>query len=181
MRPPLTPSSAPLNPMTSCRAHLRRHVAWILVALGFSLALLCSSTVSRAQQSDRARDLGRKLLCVCGCKQILTSCNHIGCTYSHGMLKELDDRVARNESDSLVLQAFVQEYSPTVLAEPPARGFNRAAWIMPVVVPLVALYFLGEVVRRWRARTAAMAASAPKISRDLVARARREAGGDADE
>ena len=32
--------------------------------------------------------------------------------------------VARNDSDDLILQAFVQEYGPTVLAEPPTKGFN---------------------------------------------------------
>lgn len=115
-------------------------------------------------------------MCVCGCNQILGSCNHVGCSYSHGMIQEVDERVARNESDDLILQDFVQEYSQTVLAEPPAKGFNRAAWIMPAVVPLVSLLLLWEVVRRWRQRAAVASASAPKVSSDLMARARDEAG-----
>ena len=70
------------------------------------------------------------------------------------MMKELDDRIARNESDDLTLQAFVQEYGPTVLSSPPAKGFNRIAWIAPIVFPLVALAILWDVVRRWRQRAA---------------------------
>lgn len=120
-------------------------------------------------------------MCVCGCNQILTACNHVGCTYSHDMLKELDERVARNEPDDLTLQAFVQEYGQTVLSSPPAKGFNRAAWIVPVVVPLISLYLLWEVVRRWRQRAAVETAAVPKISADLVARARREAARDENE
>lgn len=129
---------------------------------------------ARAQETQRAKNLGGKLLCVCGCNQILTACNHVGCTYSHGMLKELDSFVARNEPDDLTLQAFVQEYGPTVLASPPPSGFNRAAWIMPVLVPLVSLYLLWELVRRWRRRAALTTAAGPQISPDLLARAQRE-------
>ena len=125
-----------------------------MTALCLTTAFLGYTLTVHAQETQRAKILGTKLLCVCGCNQILTACNHVGCTYSHGMLKELDDRVARNEPDDLTVQAFVQEYGPTVLASPPTTGFNRAAWIMPIVVPLIALYLFFEVVRRWRQRAA---------------------------
>jgi cytochrome c-type biogenesis protein CcmH len=141
-------------------------------------ASLSLASAGSAQETARAKALGEKLMCVCGCNQILTACNHVGCTYSHDMLKQLDERVARNEPDDLTLQAFVQEYGQTVLSSPPAKGFNRAAWIMPVVVPLISLYLLWEVVRRWRQRAAVETAAGPKISADLVARARREADTD---
>jgi cytochrome c-type biogenesis protein CcmH len=153
---------------------------WLVVRLLFAMALLLAP-MSQAQQTERAKELGKKLICVCGCNQILTACNHVGCTYSHTMLKELDQAVARNESDDLTLQAFVQEYGPTVLAEPPAKGFDWAAWIVPVVVPLVALFILWEVVRRWRRRAVLAPAGGPTISPDLLDRARREAGKESDE
>jgi len=97
------------------------------------------------------------------------------------MLKELDDRVARNEPDDLTIQAFVQEYGPTVLAAPPTTGFNRAAWIMPIVVPLIALYLFFELVRRWRQRGAITTASWPAVSAELLVRAQREADKEDDE
>jgi cytochrome c-type biogenesis protein CcmH/NrfF len=152
-----------------------------MTALFLTIALLSCVLTVRAQETPRAKNLGQKLLCVCGCNQILTACNHVGCTYSHGMLKELDDRVARNEPDDLTVQAFVQEYGPTVLAAPPATGFNRAAWIMPIVVPLIAVYLFFEVVRRWRQRASIAMASGPAVSAELLARAQREAGKDDDE
>jgi cytochrome c-type biogenesis protein CcmH len=136
---------------------------------------------SSAQETTRARALGQKLMCVCGCNQILTACNHVGCTYSHSMLKELDQGVARNESDDLTLQAFVQEYGPTVLAEPSTKGFNLAAWIVPVVVPISAIVLVSAVVRRWRRRAVLAPASGPNISPELLARARHEAGRDSNE
>jgi cytochrome c-type biogenesis protein CcmH len=144
-------------------------------------ALISIVPAANSQETARAKSLSGKLMCVCGCNQILGACNHVGCSYSHGMLKEVDERVARNESDDLTLQGFVQEYGPTVLAEPPATGFNRAAWVMPVVFPLVSLYLLWEVVRRWRQRSAIATASGPKVSPEMLARAQRESGRESDE
>ncbi len=151
-----------------------------MCALGvFALAAIAPLVpVARAQESAHAKELGQKLMCVCGCNQILGSCNHVGCTYSHDMMKELEERIARNEPDDLTLQAFVQEYGPTVLSSPPAKGFNRIAWIAPIVFPLVALGLLWDVVRRWKRKGAVAAVSGPRVSADLIARAQRESDKD---
>lgn len=169
--------------MTEKRAHTiagRRRTRYRACALGaFALAAVAPLvSVARAQESAHAKELGQKLMCVCGCNQILGSCNHVGCTYSHDMMKELEDRIARNEPDDLTLQAFVQEYGPTVLSSPPAKGFNRIAWIAPIVFPLVALVVLWDVVRRWKHKSAVATASGPRVSADLIARAQRESDKD---
>ena len=48
---------------------------------------------SRAQAADHAKQLGLKLMCICGCGQVLIGCNHIGCPSSVPMLKELEQHV----------------------------------------------------------------------------------------
>jgi len=120
-------------------------------------------------------------MCVCSCHQILTSCNHVGCTYSRTMLKELDERVARGDSDELILQSFVQEYGPTVLVDPPKTGFTGLVWVIPIVAPLLAFYLIWELVRRWRHRAVLAPSGGPQISSDLLDRARQEAVRQADE
>src|SRR5271170_5362653 len=149
---------------------------WKMVFAVAVAAALFAIPSANAQQTARAKELGQKLMCVCGCNQILTACNHVGCQYSHKMLKELDQLVARNDSDDLILQAFVQEYGPTVLAEPPTKGFDWAAWIVPIVVPIVALFLVWEVARRWRHRAPLATAGGPAVSPELLARAQHEAG-----
>jgi len=148
------------------------------VLLGLALAAALVSTSAYAQSSPRAKELGQKMMCVCGCNQILTACNHVGCQYSHKMLQELDQLVARNDSDDLILQAFVQEYGPTVLSEPPTKGFNWAAWVVPILAPLVAMFLVWQVVRRWRNRAQLAPASGTGVSPELLARARHEADDD---
>jgi len=143
--------------------------------LGAVLLLCALSPALQAQQTERAKRLGTKLMCVCGCNQILTACNHVGCTYSHTMLQELDERIARGDSDDLILQSFVQEYGRTVLVDPPKTGFTGLVWVIPILAPLMALYLVGELARRWRQRALLSPAGGPQLSSELLERARRQA------
>jgi len=103
-------------------------------------------------QSSRFSELGHRLMCACGCNQILLECNHVGCSYSDRMRGELTAALDRGDADDLVLQAFVQKYGPTVLAAPTKSGFNRVAWVMPYVALLAGLIGVGYLVRIWKSR-----------------------------
>lgn len=138
-------------------------------------AALAVSSHAQEAQSDRVKTIGAKLFCACGCNQILTACNHVGCTVSTKMLAELNDRIARGDSDDLILQSFVQEYGATVLAQPPAKGFNALVWVMPVVLPIVAVLLVWGIVKKWRGRAVWAPAGGPPVDADLLARAHREA------
>jgi cytochrome c-type biogenesis protein CcmH/NrfF len=65
---------------------------------------------------------------------------------------ELMAGVTRGYSDSLVEQAFVQKYGPTVLAAPTTTGFDRTAWIVPFVALGLGLLLVVLVVRAWKNR-----------------------------
>lgn len=149
----------------------------VLITAPFVLAALLLSQFAawdvRAQQTDRAKMLGKKLMCMCGCNQVLTACNHVGCTVSSEMLKKLDLVVARNEPDDLTLQSFVQEYGLPVLAEPPAKGFNRVAWILPGLAFAVGLAIVLAVIAHWR-RRAPVAPAGPNVPPEILARVRRQ-------
>jgi cytochrome c-type biogenesis protein CcmH len=100
----------------------------------------------------RFHDLGHQMMCICGCGQILLECNHVGCPDSDGMRNELMAAVTRGDSDSLVEQAFVQKYGPTVLAAPTTAGFDRTAYIVPFVALGFGLLGVVIVVRKWKNR-----------------------------
>ncbi|HEV2023025.1 MAG TPA: cytochrome c-type biogenesis protein CcmH [Terriglobales bacterium] len=144
-----------------------------------SLQLIAVSLVAillmGAGDDARFNKLGNKMMCACGCHQILLACNHVGCTYSDRMRDELSMALTRGDSDDLVLQAFVQKYGPTVLAAPPATGFNLVAWVMPFAVFFSAMGFAVLVVLRWKQRApAATPASASPELEAMRLRARRE-------
>lgn len=150
----------------------------------FAFCFVVASQPARAQSPSptHAKVLGQRLKCMCGgCGDTASSCNHTGgafsgpCDTAKGMLKEASDRISAGSSDDLVLQSFVQEYGPTVLIEPPKAGFNLLAWIMPIVMPILALFAVWAVVRRWRHRAILAPAGGPGISPALLARAQHEA------
>ena len=155
-----------------------------LLRLAPALALatiLLSVSLVQGQGSDRAKQLGGKLICMCNCNQILTACNHVGCTKSSAMLKEMDQRVASNESDDLLLQSFVQEYGEQVLAEPPTHGFNSLAWMIPGIAFALGLAVVVLVIRQWRYGAVLAPAGGPTVSADALERGRRQADKETDE
>ena len=104
---------------------------------------------------SRFNEIGHQLMCICGCHQILLECNHVGCPDSDGMRNELMAAVERGDSDSLVQQAFIQKYGPTVLAAPPTTGaVNRAAWVVPFLALFAGLLAITVIVRAWKNRPA---------------------------
>ncbi|HEV8523318.1 MAG TPA: cytochrome c-type biogenesis protein CcmH [Terriglobales bacterium] len=143
------------------------------------LATACVLFLGAGEQQARFDKLGHKLMCRCGCNQILLECNHVGCAYSDKMRAELMAGVASPDSDDLVLQRFVQAYGAVVLAAPTTTGFNRLAWVTPFVALLAGVLTVVYVVRRWKLRTPAtpVAATSARASLELDSfreRARKE-------
>ena len=116
------------------------------------LSLAIFIFLGAGDEAARFEELGHQLMCICGCNQILLECNHVGCPDSDMMRNELMAGVTRGDSDSLVEQAFVQKYGPTVLAAPTTTGFDRTAWIVPFVALGLGLLLVILVVRAWKNR-----------------------------
>jgi len=104
--------------------------------------------------ATRFNEPSHQMMCICSCNQILLECNHVGCPDSDNMRNELMAAISRGDSDSLVEQAFVQKYGPTVLAAPTNTGFDRTAWIVPFVALALGLTIVIMVVRAWKNRPA---------------------------
>jgi cytochrome c-type biogenesis protein CcmH len=130
------------------------------------------------QQADRVKSVGGKFLCMCGCSQVLTQCNHVGCTTSTAMLKELGERVNHGESDMQITQAFVTEFGTTVYAEPPKSGFSLFAWGMPIFYFVIGAVLVVFIINKWRklpAPAAPGASATSHIPNEALDRARAQA------
>lgn len=149
----------------------------LLLALATSPLLI--APVCAQQLTDQAKKIGGKFMCMCGCSQVLTECNHVGCSTSAAMLKELNQSVANGGTEDSITQLFLQEFGTKVYAEPPKSGFSLVAWAMPTVYLVFGTMLVIFVISRWRKRPAAESssggASAKSISPELLERARAQA------
>ncbi len=143
-----------------------------------AMAPLLITPVGAQQLSDRAKHIGGKFMCMCGCNQVLTECNHVGCSTSASMLKELNQSLSSGNSEDVITQRFVQEFGTKVYAEPPKSGFSLVVWVLPSIYLFVGAGLVVFVIYRWRMRPgqqAAIAGGAPGISPELLERARARA------
>ena len=135
------------------------------------IALLCVAglTMLGAGSSTTTLDrIGHKLECTCSCSQILAECNHVGCPNSGPMIDELRKDIAANQPESAILNAFVAEYGPVVLAAPLRGGFDVVAWIVPFAVLVLGGLGVMFVLRRWRRQTRLAIPAAPVPDEDAM-------------
>ena len=78
-------------------------------------------------------------------------------------------QIALGKDKQQVKAALVDEFGPGVLALPEEKGFNLAAYLVPLALALIALAGLIVATRRWRRRPAE-AAPAPEPLADDDAR-----------
>jgi cytochrome c-type biogenesis protein CcmH len=155
-----------------------RPVAAIMMLAMFAVVPLLITPAGAQQLSERAKQVGGKFMCMCTCNQVLTGCNHVGCSTSSAMLKELNVSLSRGDSEDAITQMFVQEFGTKVYAEPPKSGFSLVAWVLPSVYLFVGTGLVVFVISRWRKRPAIQAApagGAPGISAELLERSRAQA------
>jgi cytochrome c-type biogenesis protein CcmH/NrfF len=167
---------------------VRKQFSWTILCLALTCGMVAATL--HAQSTDRAKEIGGKLLCgvgtpLCDCKQILTQCNHVGCRNSSGMLKKLDAGVASGATEATIVQGFVAEFGTAVLSEPPHAGLNLVAWYLPGVLLAFGALLIIFVISRWRKRPVMVPAipsgQAAQFSPELLARARAQASRDTED
>jgi len=123
-------------------------IAWrAILVLGLALLFMGATDAD-----TRFNSLGHRLMCTCGCGQVLMECNHVGCQSSEQMRGELRSAMAGGGNDQDILNWFVQKYGTVVLAAPPTTGFNRVAWVMPYLALTLGIFLTGAIVKLWRSR-----------------------------
>ena len=124
------------------------------------LAVAVCFSLGAGDSGARYHDINHRLMCTCGCAQLLGECNHVGCTASGGELAELRTDLSNGMSDEQIFSQFTGKYGATVLAAPTTQGFNLVAWVAPFAVFGAALLGTILLIRRWSGISAAKAAAA---------------------
>lgn len=128
-------------------------------------------------QEARYQKLGSKIMCTCGCAEMLLQCDHVGCPNSDRMTHELRANVQTMSNDEEVLDWFRSNWGVAAVVEPRTHGFELLAWILPAAGLGLGLMLVVLLIRNWKMRPAPVAAADINLAPDLEAlrdRARRE-------
>ena len=114
------------------------------------------------QRSEAKRKLEAGLMCMCaGCRAPMNNCPMApNCHGLRAQEPKIDAMLAQGKSPDAIRAAFVTQFGDAVLLEPPDRGFNRLAWLLPYVMGGAGATALGFVAWKWSRRPADMPAVA---------------------
>lgn len=144
-------NTAPRASNPPARRRITRRPFQILAICLFAITMLGASS-----PETRIEKIGHKLVCQCGCSQILLECNHVGCPISPVMIKELGQQVATGVPEAGVLNFFTVKYGSIALAGPIRGGFDNVAWITPFAVLVLATLGVALLIRFWKQRSDTM-------------------------
>lgn len=124
---------------------------WRKTLQATTLTLAVCFSLGATDAGSRFTNMNHRLMCTCGCAQILGECNHVGCPNSSGELDELRSGISGGQTDQQIYDSFVLKYGAVVLAAPTTHGFDLVAWIAPFAVFAAASLGTVLLVRRWSA------------------------------
>ena len=91
------------------------------------------------------------MVCLCGdCnRESLATCL---CDFAAGDRDRIGAALDAGLQQQPIVQQFVNEYGPVVLATPPAEGSNLLAWVAPITLLLLGIAVVRSVLLSWRRR-----------------------------
>jgi cytochrome c-type biogenesis protein CcmH len=125
-----------------------RRVALIVVS-----CLALAAPAAASEEHPTLAELERELVCPT-CKTTLQMSN---APVADRMRAFIRQRIAAGDTKSEIKDKLVAQFGESVLAAPPARGFNLLAWLVPIAGGLIAVVAVAVLARRWSRSRAAPA------------------------
>jgi cytochrome c-type biogenesis protein CcmH len=125
-----------------------RRVALIVVG-----CLALAAPAAASEEHPTLAELERELVCPT-CKTTLEMSN---APVAERMRAFIRQRIAAGDTKSEIKDKLVAQFGESVLAAPPARGFNLLAWLVPIAGGLIAAVAVAVLALRWSRSRAAPA------------------------
>jgi cytochrome c-type biogenesis protein CcmH len=117
-----------------------RRVALIVVS-----CLALAAPAAASEEHPTLAELERELVCPT-CKTTLQMSNAPVADRMRAFIRE---RIAAGDTKSEIKDKLVAQFGESVLAAPPARGFNLLAWLVPIAGGLIAAVAVAVLAVRW--------------------------------
>lgn len=108
--------------------------------------------------ADQRDELEHHIRCQCGCTLDVYTCRttDFSCQVSPAMHRDVMALVEGGHSAQEIINAFVGVYGERALMAPTRSGFNLVAWFTPGIALVLGGIGVAVLLRRWRARPAAV-------------------------
>ena len=117
-----------------------------LLAAGFAALALAGSAV--AADPPRQADLEAEIVCPT-CHTTLDQSSSPIATRMKAFIRA---RIAAGDSAAQIKAKLVDQFGPAVLAEPPRRGFDLLAWLLPLAALGLGIVVVGALAWTWSRR-----------------------------
>jgi cytochrome c-type biogenesis protein CcmH len=124
---------------------MRRRSAIFLLALAALLAL-SPAALGAAHPRTSLTAVENDLICV-ACHEPLAVSQSPQAEAERRLISHL---IALGDTKAQIERVMVAQYGPSVLARPPAHGFNLSVYVIPPAAVLVGLAVVGLSLARWR-------------------------------
>ena len=148
-----------------------RRTHWLRPLLAV-VALLLLGAVALAQEvqlETRVFEIARQLRCP-SC--VSESVSDSSAPIAQQMREIIQDQLVAGRSETEILAYFQTRYGDWILLDPPKRGIHLVAWLLPIIVGVVAVSVVVLLARRWLANSRRPVEATP----EELARVRSELG-----
>jgi cytochrome c-type biogenesis protein CcmH len=120
----------------------------ILLSLLFGLGLVVVVSAQQPTPSDdQVNAIAKQLYCPVCENTPLDVCGTTACAQWRELIRQ---KLADGWNGQQIKDYFVQQYGTRVLGTPPAKGFNRLVYLVPLVVIVAGVYVLYRAYSSWR-------------------------------
>jgi cytochrome c-type biogenesis protein CcmH len=132
---------------------VRQRQVRVLICVRFLAAAVLLAGVITLQEvtDDEVNAVAKQLYCPICENTPLDVCPTQACKDWRELIRQ---QLSEGQTEEQIIDYFVANYGPQVLAEPPAKGFSTLVWILPVVVLIGGGIALWRLLRQWQNRPA---------------------------
>jgi cytochrome c-type biogenesis protein CcmH len=157
------------SPVSRLTYHLARPVATLMLVAALGASLPLDSSASAATPRTSMPAIERQVMCVT-CKIPLNVAESPQSQRERAYIRGL---IAEGKTEAQIKSELVAQYGNSVLALPSAKGFDLAAYLVPVAVVLALIGLVALLLPSWRRHArdqAATSADSPELSAGDAAR-----------
>ena len=109
------------------------------------IALVLAAPAAASEARPTAAELESELVCPV-CETTLDTSNAPVALRMKAFIRE---RIAAGDTKSEIKASLVDQFGPAVLAEPPRKGFELLAWLLPLAGLALGVVVVGLLAWRW--------------------------------